>query len=85
MNRVPQGQPGHRKHQIYHNRPTKCTHCGYATGYPRDLRRHMEAWHPKTVSKCGVTCPVESCRKEFTRPDNMRRHLKNKHAVEFSE
>ncbi|KAF7681123.1 hypothetical protein GT037_000099, partial [Alternaria burnsii] len=63
-----------------HNRRYKCLYEGCLQkpfGLKADLQRHITAIH--STEKVAIQCLVDSCIEEFSRKDNMLRHVKNKH------
>jgi uncharacterized Zn-finger protein len=44
-------------------------------GFEADLQRHILAKH-STEGKAAIRCLVDGCREDFSRKDNMLRHIK---------
>jgi hypothetical protein len=70
-----------RKHIKTHIKPVRCMvlGCTYGCATNRDLTRHHQAKHSPDDDKEVVTCSRAGCAKQFTRLDNLGRHVKNAH------
>lgn len=71
----------YRHHAVRHQREYKshkCEQCHMSFRYPKDLRRHQKT-HVGTNSEA---CEFDGCTKDFTRRDNLQRHMKRSHRAE---
>ena len=60
--------------------PFKCTKCDVECIRSRGLQRHMVRFHgDKSKTNKNLSCKY--CKRTFTRPDNLNRHVKNKHGA----
>ncbi|KPM37384.1 hypothetical protein AK830_g9162 [Neonectria ditissima] len=75
-----------RKHIKTHDKPLKCEadkHCKTQKAQQRDMDRHYRTAHKKYADKQGIMeepSICELCGESFTRPDNLRKHMKKKHS-----
>jgi len=80
-------KPGEfNKHLKKHYPPFQCDDCDKAFRYRKDLRRHCNSKHPKTVNVPKVSfCGVQGCKYSTersngsSRSDNLRRHIRTQH------
>ena len=66
---------------------TSCPHCptifgGSPQNQRRNLRRHLFGVHSIGVHS-SLPCSVPDCPATFSRSDNLKRHMKNSHAMTF--
>lgn len=72
------------RHMRQHVKPVRCPcfGCQVRTAEQRDMKRHFEV-HELSAARPRFQCPyLGSCESEFTREDNIPRHLKSVHGVE---
>ncbi|PLN83961.1 hypothetical protein BDW42DRAFT_163931 [Aspergillus taichungensis] len=77
------GQKGRlRKHMRVHVRPVICPWCETTGANQVDIRRHVELYHrERALERWIVIGPFscDQCPKEFTRKDNLQKHVRNQH------
>lgn len=65
-------------------KPVSCNYCSHTVNSQKDLNRHYIVWHKDHAEDIGlnvkpIPCRIPGCLKKYTRPDNLTRHLGNKH------
>lgn len=67
------------KHMKQHVKPVLCPKCEERRAEQRDMQRHFEVHQPQ-ATRPRFHCPY--CDSQFTREDNVPRHLQSAHGVE---
>ena len=79
------------KHRKLHDRPYRCTvsGCGWSErGFASqgDLDKHMNTRHREQLKQYDIYyCPSQGCHREFSRRDNVKRHMKIRHGSLLGE
>jgi len=56
--------------------------CDHKTSWPRDMKRHVIVHHSEGKARETMQCPF--CKKQFTREDNLKRHIQRMHDEDHS-
>ncbi|KAI8655115.1 hypothetical protein NCS57_01259200 [Fusarium keratoplasticum] len=74
-----------RRAERKYNKKAQCVFCSKRVQCNRDLDRHYKAKHPKEAAEMGIDMrkiPCKLCTETFSRPDHLKRHMRDQHGIE---